>query len=147
MWKERRYQLIKHTEYRKNLFSKIMMLLAVNLVLIVGALSIIQGYSGWVGPLLLLAGLMGVMACLVGLAVLVAQQYAWKIYWRERLLELMAIAEHRKNHDVVTRAMVLSSHVSAQPDVSFPGRLALYTGIYSCVQVMILAAAKAFHLS
>lgn len=147
VWRERRYQLIKHTEYRKNLFSKIMMLLASNLVLAVGAFALMNHYSGWVAPLLVAAGLVGVIACLVGLVILVAQQYAWKIYWRDRLLELMAVAEHGKNHDVFTSTMALASHVDAQPDVPFPGQLALYTGIYTCVQTVILLAAKAFQLS
>ena len=43
--------------------------------------------------------------------------------------------------------MALASHVDAQPDVPFPGQLALYTGIYTCVQTVILLAAKAFQLS
>jgi hypothetical protein len=147
MWREHRYQLIKHTEYRRNLFSKIMMLLAVNLLLTVGASALMSRYPGWIGAILGVAGLAGVIACLVGLAALVAQQNAWKIYWLDRLVELMAVAEHTKNHDVFTRAMILSNHVDAQPDVPFPGRLALYTGIYSCVQAVILLAAKAFQLS
>jgi hypothetical protein len=146
-WSERRCQLIKHTEYRRNLFSKIMMLLAVNLLLTVGASAVMSRYPGGIGVILGVAGLAGVVACLIGLAVLVAQQYAWKFYWRDRLIELMAVAEHRKNHDVFTRAMILANHVDAQPDVPFPGRLALYTGIYSCVQAVILLAAKAFQLS
>lgn len=147
VWQERRYQLIKHTEYRRNLFSKIMMLLAVNLVLTVGASAFMNGYLSGMGAVLVVAGLAGVIACLVGLAVLVAQQNAWKVYWRDRLVELMAVAEHGKHHDVFTRAMILSNHVDAQPDVPFPGRLALYTGIYSCVQAVILLLAKAFQLS
>ena len=147
VWEERRYQLIKHTEYRRNLFSKIMMLLAVNLLLIVGASAVMSRYPGWIGAILGVAGLVGVIACLVGLAALVAQQNAGKTYWFDRLVESMALAEHTKNNDVFTRAMILSNHVEAQPDVPFPGRLALYMGIYSCVQAVILLAAKAFQLS
>jgi hypothetical protein len=147
VWRERRFQLIKHTEYRRNLFSKIMMLLAVNLVLAIGASALMNSYPGWIAAFLVVAGLVGVIACLIGLAALVAQQYAWKLYWRERLVELMAVAEHGKNHEVFTRAMIVSNLVDAQPDVPFPGRLALYTGIYSGVQVVILLAAKAFQLS
>jgi hypothetical protein len=147
VWRESRYQLIKHTEYRKNLFSKILMLLAVNLVLTVGAFALMGRYPGGMAILLFGAGLVGVVACLVGLVFLTVQQNAWKMYWRDRLLELMAVAEHGKNHDVFTRAMALASHVDAQPDVPFPGRLALYTGIYSCVQAVILLAGRAFQLS
>ena len=101
-----------------------MMLLAVNLLLTVGAFTVMSRYPGGIGGILGVAGLAGVIACLVGLAVLVAQQYAWKFYWRDRLVELMAVAGHGRSHDVFTRAMILFNHVDAQPDVPFPGRLA-----------------------
>ncbi|HYM75897.1 MAG TPA: hypothetical protein VE377_07955 [Candidatus Dormibacteraeota bacterium] len=138
---------IKHTEYRKDGSSKCMLFLASSALMAIAAPEILRGRGRIVGMLFIVAGLVGTLASLGCLAVTIAQQQSWRAYWTDRLLEIMAVAEHEKNHDLFNRAMILNNYVDSQPDIPVPGRLGAYTAVYSGIQAVILLASKLLHFS
>ena len=138
---------IAHTEYRKNTFSIFMMFLAFDVLIAVATAELLLRRTPHFGAVLIVVSLVGIVASLVGLSLVALQQKSWKGYWSYRLLEIMAVAEHEKKHDLFNRAMILNSYVDSQPDIPIPGRLGFYTAVYSAVQVVILFAAKSLHFS
>jgi len=134
---KRKTHLARHTEIRKNYFSKMVMMAAGGAGYLFVAAAVFPRV-GWLGFGLLVLGGITILAAIVNVAILTFEQQAWKSYWADRMADILAKQDRRKGHDEFNRALLLSNAVDAQPDVPFPGRLGLYTGIYSVVQVLIL---------
>ena len=84
---------VQHTEIRKNFFSKGIILLAANVLIAVVAAEFVLPAWPKTGVALVVAGIIGIAASVTCISLLVAQQSAWKGYWCDRLLEVMAVAE------------------------------------------------------
>jgi hypothetical protein len=139
--KYKHYRII-HTELRKNWFSKTSILLFSNLFFLFIILLLIIRNPSWWKYLLFSIVSISVVACIIDIAMFVWQQMAWKGFWGERFLDLMAIAEKKHDHDLFNRAMILKSYVESQPDIPVPGNLGFYVVIYSGVQALLLLIAK-----
>jgi hypothetical protein len=79
---------------------------------------------------------------LAGLFLLVWWHVAWKDFWQEKLLEVMALAGKRGDHDLFNRAMFLRNYIESQPDIPVPGSLGFYAVVYSGVQGLLLLASN-----
>lgn len=134
---KRRIFRIRTTEMRKNLFSK-MVLIAIGGIgyFFLGA-AVLHSVR-WLGTACMIAVPFAVIGALLGVLILSFEQQAWKTYWSDRLLEILAAQDREAAHDEFNRALLLSNFINEQPDVPFPGRLGLYTGVYSVVQALIL---------
>lgn len=135
---EYRFYRIVHTEVRRNYMSKGVLLMAGNVgFLFLGGSLVVAGYNR-VGVVLMIAGGVGLLASIAWLLLLVRWQQSWKDYWQQRLLEVMAVGAHSKDHDLFNRSMMLWSDVWRQPVVPIPGGLGLYVAIFSGVQAVLL---------
>lgn len=132
---------VTHTEYRKNIFSKLVLLLAVNVLVVIASTDILPSHIV-LGSGVAILGIVGILAALVSISIIAAQQQEWKRYWSDRFLEIMASATHEGNHDLFNRAMILNTYIESQPDVPIPGRIGFYTAMYTGVQALIVFGAK-----
>jgi hypothetical protein len=138
---------ISHTALRKNILSRMMVVLSANVF--VGFLLaewLLPHHPVWCA-VLLLSPLFAVLMCMIMFSKVVKEQQAWKEFWTDRLLEIMALAARDSNHDLFNRALFLKNDVESQPDLPIPGKLSLYTTVYSIVQVAILFFSKTLHLN
>ncbi|HYI64237.1 MAG TPA: hypothetical protein VEW71_05060 [Allosphingosinicella sp.] len=136
-WNKRKHYRVKTTILRKNYFSKAVMMAVAGVGYVFAAGAVINGIQ-WLAICLFILGLITILASALSVALLTFEQQSWKAYWGDRLAEILATQDMAKAHDQFNRALLLSNSIDEQPDVPFPGRLGLYTGIYSIVQVLIL---------
>jgi hypothetical protein len=144
-----RLPLIQHTTVRMSMFGYCIFLLGIEiLAAVVIAHSMFQRHAEALWEIALV-GLLALSVCsiLAAVVVITLNQRDWKEYWATRLVEVMAAASHGGNDDRFNRAIILSNHVTSQPNVPLPGGIALYTAVYSAVQVGILALSRSLALS
>jgi hypothetical protein len=139
------YQL-DHTVYRKVMASRMMTILSANVFLAFLVAEFLLQRHPILCAILLLNPFFVFVQCLIVFTMTVKEQQSWKDFWSNRLMEIMAIAARDENHDLFNRALFLKNDVDSQPDLPIPGKLSLYTTIYSVVQVTILFFSKALHL-
>jgi hypothetical protein len=138
---------VTHTVYRKSSVSAVMGMLSINVF--VGFLLaefMLERHPILCG-ILLLSCLGEIISCVLVLWILIKEQQEWKQYWTSRLLEVMAVAAHKEDHDLFNRALFLKNDVDSQTDLPMPGKFSLYTTVYSIVQVVILFASRTLHFS
>jgi hypothetical protein len=135
-----RFKRLMHTEMRKNIFSKYIILLSGNLIALFTALILVFPKSAGWGYVILIIGTISTITSLIGMAANVWWQMSWKEFWQDKLLDVMAKASvgTEKNHDIFNRAMILKNYIESQPDVPLPGNFGFYVSIYSGVQLIIL---------
>lgn len=136
-WYRRNVFRIRTTELRKNYFSKLV-LLAVGGIGYLLLATVMLNELPKIAVIFMFLGAISILLSVIGIAILTLEQQAWKTYWSDRLLEILAAQDREEAHDQFNRALLLSNFLNEQPDVPFPGRLGLYTGIYSVVQALIL---------
>jgi hypothetical protein len=140
------YQL-SHTALRKNVVSRMMVILSVNAFAGFVMAELLLSHHPVLCAILLVSPLFAILACVAAFWKLAKEQQLWKEYWMNRLLEIMALAARDSNHDLFNRALFLKNDVESQPDLPIPGKLSLYTTVYSVVQVAILFFSKTLHLN
>ena len=150
---EKKYKIsrVTHTEIRKNFFSKFTFLLAVNLfVVVLSLLFLVPRFPRWGYALVILTSISS-LACLVGMSAYVWWQMNWKDYWQDKLLEVMAVADKKRDdknkpdHDLFNRAMILRNYIQSEPDIPIPGSLGFYTIVYSGVQGFLFLVFHIIH--
>jgi heme/copper-type cytochrome/quinol oxidase subunit 4 len=140
----RRYELhrIIHTELRKNYFSKDMISLIANLlILIIALLFVLPNHPSW-GYLILIVSVIAIILLIVEMSAYVWWQMSWKDFWQDKLLDIMASAEKESNHDLFNKAMILKGYIESQPDVPLPGSFSFYVVIFTGVQGILLWLSK-----
>jgi hypothetical protein len=140
-----RVQRLKHTEERRNWFSKYVITISSCVFALILALLFIVPRSRFWGFSISILISLSIMTMLVGLSALVWWQIAWKEFWQDRLLEVIARAGKKGDHDLFNRAMILKNYVESQPDIPIPGNLGFYAVIYSGVQGIVLLAFSVLH--
>jgi hypothetical protein len=139
-YEERKYKLqrLVHTEYRKNMFSKGIIFLSMNLLALSTALLlIIPKTRFWGYPILILTSI-SAGASIIAIAANIWWQLNWKDFWLDKLLEVIGTASKQNNHDLFNRAMILNGYISSQPDIPIPGSLGFYAIVYSGVQGLLV---------
>jgi hypothetical protein len=139
--------LICHTDYRKDFIGKASLIAIVNVFAGAAVAHFSPAITATPWLVATAVPLLGAVLSCAGIAVLIYQQQSWKAFWNDRMLELMAVGEHSANHDLFNRAFAYLSHVEAQPDIPLPGRLGLYTGLFTAVQGIILLAQRWLNLA
>jgi hypothetical protein len=140
------YQIF-HTTLRKNIVSRMMLILSVNAFAGFVMAELLLSHRPVLCAILLISPLFTILACLIAFLKLAKEQQLWKEFWTDRLLEIMALAARDSNHDLFNRALFLKNDVELQPDLPIPGKLSLYTTVYSILQVAILFFSKTLHLN
>jgi hypothetical protein len=142
-----RFYRVTHTVYRKSAVSSVMVLLFINLFFAFVVVEVLLPRHPIIGGIGLVYAVFDIVACLVSFWALVKEQRLWKDYWSERLLEVMAHAAFEQDHDVFNRALFLKNDVESQPELPIPGKLSIYTTVYSVIQALILYSSKILHFS
>jgi hypothetical protein len=140
------YQLI-HTAVRKNLVSRMMVVLSANVFVGFILAELLLPRHPVLCAVLLVSPFFAILMGLVVFSNAAKDQQAWKEFWTNRLLEIMALAARDDNHDLFNRALFMKNDVESQPDLPIPGKLSLYTTVYSVVQVAILFFSRTLHLT
>lgn len=138
---------IRSTEFRRSELSGYLQVAMVSLMLVAIGVALIGESYVKSGVAVAAIYTIGFATALIRVFRIVQGQQHWKTYWTDRLLDIAAIADRRKNQDLATRGAVLSNYVDNQPDLPLPGTIGLYTAIYSGVQVAIIYAARWLALS
>ena len=131
-------QRIRHTELRKNYFSKDMLLLFVNIFYLFLLFQFIFPIYPCLTLLFSAPMIIGIGLSVIHMATFIYLQQSWKEYWQVKFLDVMAIAENKDNHDLFNRAMIFKDYVESQPDIPIPGNLGFYAVIYSIIQFLLL---------
>jgi hypothetical protein len=128
---------VESTDYRENITGALLALLALNLI----GLATLYRYQFFSLVGMILTGILVIssVACIAGIALKVIQQSKWKSYWIERLMDVMAISARANDHARFNRALMLRTSVRAEPNMPLPGGFALYTAIFSAIQLGFLA--------
>ena len=140
------YQLF-HTVFRKTIVSRMMVVLSANVFITFILAELLLQHHPVLCGLLLLSPFFAILMCLMVFSKVVKEQQIWKEFWTDRLLEIMALAARDNNHDLFNRALFMKNDVESQPDLPIPGKLSLYTTVYSVVQVVILFFSRTLHLT
>ena len=140
------YQLY-HTALRKNLISRMMVILSANVFLGFLIAEWLLKQHPILCTILLLLPFFPVLQSVILFIRMTEEQQNWKEFWSDRLMEIMAAASRDDNHDLFNRALFLKKDVDSKPDLPIPGELSLYTTVFSVVQVTILFFSHALHLS
>ena len=138
---------VRHTALRKNLISRMMVILSANVFLGFLIAEWLLKQHPILCLILLLIPFFPVIQSVIVFIRVTQEQQSWKEYWSDRLMEIMATASRDDNHDLFNRALFLKKDVDSQPDLPIPGELSLYTTVFSVVQVTILFFSHALHLS
>ena len=133
-----------HTSFRKNVFSKVALLLVANLFWVFVVVSLLLPYSLWLAVGLSIIPGVGALGSLVSLCVLVYQQHLWKDFYQEKLLEVTGKAHYGNDVETLNGALLLKQDVESQPDLPIPGSIPFYAVVYSIVQVTVVWAFRSF---
>jgi hypothetical protein len=141
-YKSYRVYIIMHTELRRNYMSKVFLIaIGSTVYLIIGLLVLVSG-SRPIGIALVVLAFSGLLASMILAAVLTWAQQAWKIFWSDSFLHIMARAAKEKDHDLFNRAIALKAEVDRSPFLPLPGGLGLYAGGFSVIQGVVLGVSK-----
>jgi hypothetical protein len=138
---------LDHTAIRKNVLSRMMVILSANIFAGFILAEFLLAHHPVLCFILLISPFFAILQCLILLVRVAKEQQAWKEFWKDRLLEIMAVAARDNNHDLFNRALFLKNDVESQPDLPIPGKLSLYTTVYSVAQVTILFFSRTLHLN
>jgi hypothetical protein len=133
---------IQYTDIRTSYVSKLALSAFGNLVYLLIALELLLPLRNdlvhALSITLVALNLLGLFAAIATIMLLTWWQVSWKSYWQDALLQILATASHRSDHDVFNRALILTREIKLEPDIPIPGTLGAYVVVYSAVQVVLV---------
>jgi hypothetical protein len=128
---------IRHTVYRQFEFSQVIILISMCALVSVATFELILRRYQSIGELVLAVIAISALSSAAVAALIIRNHSDWKNFWTDRVMEIMAVADYQSNHDLFNRAMLIANHLQRQPSIPLPGGFALYTAVFSAVQIGI----------
>lgn len=133
---------IRHTEIRKNYFSKAAMSVLPSVLFTALAATLALPRYPKVARLIIFVCGTAISCAIATMILYIWHQKLWKDFWQERLSDIMAKAAVEKNHDLFNRALLLRNYTELQPDIPIPASLTFYGSVLALSQAAILWLAK-----
>lgn len=137
----RRYRAYRvlHTEMRKNGVAHAALYAVASAAYGLAGIYLVTSVK-WLGLVLIAVSSIGVLSSVVATFLFARWQQAWKSFWQDKLLDVLATADHAGDNALFNRAFSLKCEVDRQPDLPIPGGIAMYTLVFSAVQAALLWA-------
>jgi hypothetical protein len=142
--KGRRHLLI-HTEYRKNFFCRLTVLMAIQLLLAYVEFVFFLPTNPIYAMTLIPTCIGGALLCATGMLQIAKQQWSWKAYWTDRLYEVVASAGNAKHDYVASGANDRIEEIRKEPAVPIPMSIGVVSGVYGVATVVATGVASLLH--
>jgi hypothetical protein len=120
-----------HTEDRRSRIAKAGVVLVPSVIYLLMDVQLLFSWSRKLGVTVFVLLCLSTVGCLFYVLYVFYQQYSWKRYWKTKLLEALAKAEHGGSDGDFHKALTFLEYIEGEPDYPIPGTLAAYTGVWA----------------